>query len=97
MWAKSWANFGVKKNKNAAELGDILTFSRDGGGHVGFYVGEDSECFHVLGGNQGDAVSIVRISKDRLFSVNAPKYNNKPANVRKIYLTSDGKVSSNEQ
>ena len=35
-------------------LGDILTFKRNGGGHVGLYVGEDKDCYHVLGGNQGN-------------------------------------------
>lgn len=35
-------------------------------GHVGFYVGEDAKGYYVLGGNQGDKVSVVRIAKDRL-------------------------------
>lgn len=35
-------------------LGDIWTLSRNGGGHVGFYVSEETSCLHVLGGNQSD-------------------------------------------
>jgi hypothetical protein len=31
-----------------------------GGGHVGFYLGHDSTHFHVLGGNQGDCVSMTQ-------------------------------------
>ncbi|WP_420478217.1 TIGR02594 family protein [Brevundimonas sp. FT23028] len=46
--------------------GCILVFTRDGGGHVGLYVGEDETHFHVLGGNQSNSVSITRIAKSRL-------------------------------
>lgn len=52
--------------------GCILTFTREGGGHVGFYVGEDDTHLHVLGGNQGNAVSITRIAKARLGSMRWP-------------------------
>ena len=47
LWALSWANYGTKVTEPM--LGDILTFKRDGGGHVGIYVGEDKDCYHVLG------------------------------------------------
>jgi len=40
---------------------------------VGFYVGEDATHLHVLGGNQGDAVSITRIPKDRLSEMRWPE------------------------
>lgn len=43
----------------------MLVFDRAGGGHVGFYVGEDLTSYHVLGGNQGDRVSIMRLEKSR--------------------------------
>lgn len=65
LWALSWANYGTKVSEPM--LGDILTFKRDGGGHVGIYVGEDKECYHVLGGNQGNAMSVTRIVKSRLY------------------------------
>ena len=52
--------------------GCILTFTRAGGGHVGFYVGEDDTHLHVLGGNQGDAVSITRIARSRLSAMRWP-------------------------
>ncbi|MGL5914856.1 MAG: TIGR02594 family protein, partial [Culicoidibacterales bacterium] len=52
LWARNWASFGVKQKQ--AMLGDVLTFIRDGGGHVGIYVGENRTGYFVLGGNQGD-------------------------------------------
>lgn len=60
--AKAWETWGIAVTPC---VGAVLVFSREGGGHVGFYVGEDATHFYVLGGNQGDAVSIVRIAKDR--------------------------------
>ena len=66
--ARGWMDWGDKTFEPG--LGDVLVFWRgrpDGSnGHVGLYIGEDADCFHVLGGNQGDAVSIVRIAKSRL-------------------------------
>jgi uncharacterized protein (TIGR02594 family) len=61
--AKAWATWGA--NLNTGAPGAVLVFEREGGGHVGFYVGEDTTHFHVLGGNQGDAVTIVRIARNR--------------------------------
>jgi len=92
--ALNWNTFGVKITRPM--LGDILTFTRKGGGHVGLYVGEDIAAYHVLGGNQGDRVSIVRIAKDRLSQVRRPAYNIQPTNVRRIILASNGKLSTNE-
>jgi hypothetical protein len=41
--------------------------SRDGfSGHVAFYVSEDEERIHVIGGNQNNAVSRVALQKSRL-------------------------------
>ncbi|WP_293513963.1 TIGR02594 family protein [Phenylobacterium sp.] len=54
LWALSWARFGIEGGQ--PELGAVLVFMRQGGGHVGLYIGEDSRCYHVLGGNQGDRV-----------------------------------------
>ena len=49
-----------------------MTFKRPGGGHVGFYVGEDSTAYHVLSGNQFDKVGITRIDKSRLVAIRWP-------------------------
>ena len=93
--ALSWANFGNKVSD--AMLGDVLVFKRKGGGHVGLYVGETKTSYYVLGGNQSDKVSITRILKDRLFSINRPTYNIMPESVKKYIYTDSGILSNNEQ
>jgi uncharacterized protein (TIGR02594 family) len=95
LWALSWADFG-KPAAGGAMLGDVLTFKRDGGGHVALYVGEDPGAYHCLGGNQSDQVCITRIAKSRLYRARRPFYNVQPVNVRKIVLASNGKLSTNE-
>lgn len=96
LWARNWAGFGTKAAKPS--LGDILVFERaGGGGHVGIYVGEDATAYHVLGGNQGDAVSIARVAKDRCLAVRrCPWKLAQPANVRPIRLAAGGALSTNE-
>lgn len=94
LWAKSWAKFGVRVDRPM--LGDTLVFSRNGGGHVGLYVGEDPDAYHVLGGNQSDMVRISRIAKTRLYAARRPPYRNQPANVRVVYLKGSGQLSRNE-
>ena len=63
--ATSWSTWGQALRPERLSPGAVLVFARPGGGHVGFYVGEDSAAYHVLGGNQGDAVTIARIAKER--------------------------------
>jgi uncharacterized protein (TIGR02594 family) len=95
LWALSWANYGTKVAEPM--LGDILTFKRDGGGHVGIYVGEDKDCYHVLGGNQGNAMSVTRILKTRLYQARRTTWKvAQPANVRKVLLDAKGAISKNE-
>lgn len=95
LWALNWANYGTRVTEPM--LGDILIFKRDGGGHVGIYVGEDATCYHVLGGNQGNAMSITRIVKARLYQARRTAWKvAQPANVRKIYLDAKGAISKNE-
>lgn len=65
-WAKNWEGFGLSLAEPSP--GAILVFGRDGGGHVAFYVGEDGPNYIVLGGNQGNAVSIMKIAKSRLLA-----------------------------
>jgi hypothetical protein len=94
LWARSWASYG--KPVGVAGLGDILVFSRNGGGHVGFYVAEDAECYHVLGGNQSDAVTITRIAKSRCIAVRRPIYINTPETVKPYLVRASGAISANE-
>jgi uncharacterized protein (TIGR02594 family) len=95
LWALSWAKYGNQVDEPM--LGDILTFKRDGGGHVGIYVGEDDVCYHVLGGNQGNAMNVTRIAKTRLYQARRTAWKvAQPANVRKIFLDAKGAISKNE-
>lgn len=94
--ALSWATFGMEVKQ--AMLGDILVFKRPGGNHVGLYVGEDVEnYYHVLGGNQSNKVGFTRIDRDRCWAVRRPIWKLAPPdNLRPIYLTPKGQVSTNE-
>jgi len=94
-WAKNWPD-GRRLREPC--FGSLLVFSRRGGGHVGFYVSEDKHYFHVLGGNQSDAVNIKRISKSRHIATMWPKGKSYEKFMRKgrIYKTFNGKISSNE-
>lgn len=96
LWALSWAKWGTDVTEPM--LGDILTFKRNVGGHVGIYVGEDKECYHVLGGNQGNAMSVSRIAKARLYKARRTTWKvAQPKSVRKIQLSASGAISTNEQ
>ncbi|MEL6921112.1 MAG: TIGR02594 family protein [Pseudomonadota bacterium] len=72
--ARLWLTYGRPVEP---QIGAVLVFwrvARDSWqGHVGLYMAEDDEAYHVLGGNQGDAVSVVRIAKDRLLGARYPK------------------------
>jgi uncharacterized protein (TIGR02594 family) len=94
LWALSWSAFGAKAPKPM--LGDVLTFTRNGGGHVALYVGEDDAAYHCLGGNQSDAVTITRVAKSRLYAARRPLYREQPSNVRVVHLAGNGALSTNE-
>lgn len=98
LWARNWSKFGRAVTPKEASLGDVLVFQRPGGGgHVGFYVGHDAGYYHVLGGNQSDAVTITRIAKSRCIAVRRPKWRvAQPAGVKPYPLAASGAVSSNE-
>lgn len=91
LWATNWDRFG--QPADAPSLGDVLTFDRYDnrgkliGGHVGFYVGEDVQAYHVLGGNQTDAVSFARIDRERFRKARRPIWRiAQPAAVRPYRL-----------
>jgi uncharacterized protein (TIGR02594 family) len=54
-WAKSWLNWGKAIQK--PRRGCVVILTREGGGHVGFYMGGTKTTITVLGGNQSDEVN----------------------------------------
>lgn len=71
--ARAWAEYGSLLRPDRLAPGAVLVFERQGGGHVGFYVGEDPGFFYVLGGNQANGVNIMKLGKSRLIASRWPK------------------------
>lgn len=64
MRAKAWAGWGSRLS--APIPGCVVVFERQGGGHVGFVVGRTAGGnLMVLGGNQGNRVSIAPFDRTR--------------------------------
>lgn len=70
--AKGWEQFGSLLRRERLAPGAILVFERHGGGHVGFYAGEDRNYFYVLGGNQANGVNIMKLAKSRCIASRWP-------------------------
>lgn len=68
--ARSYLTWG--EETRTPQVGDIVVFwrgSKNGWqGHVAFYVNENADYIRVLGGNQGNAVSIEKYPKNQLLS-----------------------------
>jgi len=100
--ARSYQNWGKKLSGPA--VGSIVTFWRDSPngwkGHVGFLVGKDqANNLMVLGGNQGDAVTIKPFAIARVLAYSWPQSIELPFEIgmEKLPLVrSDGRLSSNE-
>lgn len=61
--ASEWAKVGVEVA--GYSYGAIAVFKRPGGGHVGLIVGQTDSTLLILGGNQGNRVSLTHIEKSR--------------------------------
>ncbi len=69
--ARGWLEWGTALA--APAVGAIVVFERTGGGHVGIVVGKDQAGrLLVLGGNQGDAVSIAPFDMARVIGYRWP-------------------------
>lgn len=69
--ARAWLDWGTALTMPA--LGCVVVFDRRGGGHVGLVVGRDqTDNLLVLGGNQGNKVSIASFSPDRVLGYRWP-------------------------
>lgn len=94
--ARNWRKFGVEVRP---QLGACLVFwrgSRAGWkGHVGLYYGEDDTHFHVLGGNQANAVTVTRVARRRLLGARWPRGSTAPGKI--IHLSPGGApITTNE-
>jgi len=100
LWALAWRNFGKPVDK--PQLGDVIVKTRKTAsgavaGHVCIYLGEDATHYHVIGGNQSDAVSIARISKKDKLWFRRPLYRVQPATVRTLtFKPTDAKAGGSE-
>ena len=92
--ALAWKDYGSNLRPTHVCEGAILVFAREGGGHVGFYVGEDRFYYRVLGGNQSNAVNVMRIAKNRCVAIRWPK--GVPVTGGPVHVTSNAPVSENE-
>lgn len=71
--ARSWATYG---KETPPVQGCIVVLTRNGGGHVGFYVKSSANYVWVLGGNQSNAVNISAYPKSRVIAYRVPKQMN---------------------
>jgi uncharacterized protein (TIGR02594 family) len=75
--ASSWAEYGVACS---VRRGAVAVFKRTGGHHVGIVVGIGNGFVWLLGGNQGDAVTIAKYSTAKLIAYRCPE----PAKARVV-------------
>lgn len=97
--ARAWSKLPVKLDRPA--YGCVVVFWRNspssGLGHVGFVVGVDKfGNLMVLGGNQGDAVTIKPFDKGRVVGYYWPGVYPYEDRFKLPVLNSDGKLSTNE-
>jgi uncharacterized protein (TIGR02594 family) len=75
--ARSWLDWGsADACQRSANYGTVVVLSRGNPrgwqGHVGFYVGHEGQNLVLLGGNQGNAVSIRPYAASRLLGYRLP-------------------------
>ena len=93
--ARAWLDFGTPIREPA--LGCVVVFERKGGGHVGFVVGNDEAGrLMVLGGNQGNAVTIAPFDRSRVLGYRWPTTNLAPGGPLPLVASRGAKPSINE-
>lgn len=70
--ARSWENWGVDAGNFVPGCVVVLQRGDPPSGHVGFYVGRESGRVQLLGGNQGDKVSIASFDATRVLARRLP-------------------------
>lgn len=95
MRAKAWASWG--QGLTGPVVGCVVVFERQGGGHVGFVVGRDqTNRLLVLGGNQGNKVTVAPFDLNRVVGYRWPAELALPALVQLPVFQSTAEASSNE-
>jgi uncharacterized protein (TIGR02594 family) len=70
--ARSWLSWGRALEASESKFGGIAVLSRPpnpASGHVGLWVGQRGDRVYLLGGNQGNAVSVQSFPVSRVLSV----------------------------
>ena len=74
--ARSWLSWGNDVDRQDVRIGDVAVFWRGSptsrAGHVGFVASLTGGVVQLLGGNQGDAVSIAPQPLERLLAIRRP-------------------------
>jgi uncharacterized protein (TIGR02594 family) len=93
--ARAWLEWG--RPIASPCLGCVAVFARFGGGHVGLVVGRDQRGrLLVLGGNQGDAVSVAPFDMARVLGYRVPPDHSAAERMPIPTLASVAASSSNE-
>ena len=72
--ARSYAEWGdALANERVGAIAVLSRGADEGQGHVGFVAGWTAERLFLIGGNQGDAVSVAGFSRSRLLSLRWPQ------------------------
>jgi uncharacterized protein (TIGR02594 family) len=100
--AASFASWGNPVSLKDVQLGDIAVFRREGGGHVGLVLAVSKNIdggigtLHILGGNQGDKVSIAEFPINRVTHVRRYYATQAPESAKQYVIDSSGVMSVNE-
>lgn len=94
--AKGWLEWGAVLSPLPV-VGCVVVFERQGGGHVGIVVGRDQEGrLMVLGGNQGNKVTVAPFDQVRVVGYRWPPGVLPPVPAPLPVIKSSGGVSTNE-
>ena len=94
--ARAWADWGTKLPMPA--YGCVVVFERGGAGHVGLVVGADSRGrLMVLGGNQGNAVTIAPFDPSRVLAYRWPTGSHYPLQYSLPVYGANGLESSKDE
>lgn len=92
--ARSYLDWGLKLTNPI--YGCVVVFSRNGGGHVGFVLGQDAAGnLLVLGGNQGDEVNVRSFPRTRVVGYRWPDSSAIPP-YKNLALSSAAQLSTRE-